>query len=124
MMQALGVRYALAWSGSEADRKLATDPDYQRISAEEIFCRVNEYRLAKPFYRWGQAGVGETVELLKREPERREFEVDSPQGGRFVLVEQFFPGWRPAVDVAVVEIARGRRVSVGGGWARASPACV
>lgn len=106
MMQELGVRYVLARSGSEVDRKLAADPDYQRIGAEEIFCRVYEYRLAKPAFRWEQAEAGATIELLRWEPERREFEVDSPRGGRFVLVEQFFPGWRAMVDGAAVEIER------------------
>jgi len=106
MMQALGVRYALARSGSAVDQKLAADPDYRRIGAEDIFCHVYEYRFAKPPYRWEQADTEATVRLLKWQPARREFEVDSPRGGRFMLVEQFFPGWQAKANGRSVKIER------------------
>jgi uncharacterized membrane protein YfhO len=46
------------------------------------------------------------VRLSAWRPARREFLVRSDQGGRFVLVEQFFPGWEGQVDGHAANIER------------------
>jgi uncharacterized membrane protein YfhO len=49
------------------------------------------------------------VRCLRWFPEHRQFQVDSAAGGRFVLAEQMFPGWRSFVDgrEAPIELAHG-----------------
>lgn len=106
MMQSLGVRYVLARRGSPPDERLAENPDYRLLGAEDIFCHVYEYLRAKLPYRWEGVTAGHTVKLLRWEAGRREFEVDSPEGGRFVLAEQYFPGWEARVDGRAVRIER------------------
>jgi uncharacterized membrane protein YfhO len=46
------------------------------------------------------------VRLTDRAPERRAFQVRSDHGGRFFLVEQFYPGWKAAVDGRPTAIER------------------
>jgi uncharacterized membrane protein YfhO len=104
MLQALGVRYLITRSESENDRALAGSPDFRRIRPEEdTFCHVYEYLHARPPYGWEDERSG-LVELKAWTPERREFLARSEHGGRFVLVEQRYPGWRATVDGAPVEI--------------------
>jgi uncharacterized membrane protein YfhO len=70
-----------------------------------VFCHVYEYLHAKPPYHWEDERNG-SVKPTAWIPERREFLVRSERGGRFVLIEQFFPGWRATVDGHPVEIER------------------
>jgi len=60
----------------------------------------------QPPYRWADGSSPGSIESLQWLPERREFLVRSDRGGRFVLVEQFFPGWRAAIDGKPVTIER------------------
>jgi uncharacterized membrane protein YfhO len=63
---------------------------------------VFEFLDAKPAYRWA-AGK---VEVTRWIPEHREFVLDSTSGGDFVLIEQFYPGWRAFLDGRPVPIRR------------------
>jgi Bacterial membrane protein YfhO len=105
MLQTLGVRYVLVRDGTDHDRYLAASPDFRRIGRTDIYCHVYEYLRAKPPFHWEEEGSG-PVEAVAWIPERREIRVQSDRGGRFVLVEQFFPGWRATVDGHPVEIER------------------
>ena len=105
MLQALGVRYVLVRKGVEHDPVLATDPRFRLIGRKDIFCHVYEYLAARPPYHWNQDQDG-TANVITWIPERREFLAHSDRGGRFVLVEQFFPGWRVMVDGHSAEIER------------------
>lgn len=105
MLRALGVRYVLVRSGSAAAPRLAADRNFRLAGARDVFCRVYEYRHARPPYRW-ESEQGSTAEPVAWVPERREFQVLSERGGRFVLVEQFFPGWQASVDGRPVAIER------------------
>jgi len=105
MMQALGVRYVLARKGDGLDPLLAASPNFRLIGRWDIFCHTYEYVHARPPYRW-EDGAGGTVGLITWEAELREFRVASERGGRFVLAEQFFPGWEARVDERPVAIER------------------
>ncbi|MBZ5618436.1 MAG: YfhO family protein [Acidobacteriia bacterium] len=97
MLQALGVRYVLVRSGFPGEPLLAASRNYRLVGTTEIFCRVYEYLHAKPPYHWEHEDGGR-AEPAVWIPERREFLVGSERGGRFVLVEQFFPGWKAFLD--------------------------
>jgi hypothetical protein len=104
MLQALGIRYVFVRDKDEHDPILAKSRRFRLIGRRDIFGHVYEYLYAKPPYHW-EHGEG-SVEVLTWTPERRRFLVDSEQGGNFVLVEQFYPGWRARVDGHSVEVER------------------
>ncbi|MCX6633110.1 MAG: YfhO family protein [Candidatus Solibacter sp.] len=105
MLQTFGVRYVLVRDGAEHDLFLAASPNFRRIGPKDVFCHVYEYLHAKPPFHWEDESGG-SVSPTAWLPERREFLVQSDRGGRFVLVEQFFPRWRATVDGQRVEIER------------------
>ena len=104
MLQTLGVRYVFVRRGTEHDPLLAESPSFRLVGRKDIFGHVYEYVHAKPVHRW-ENGAGRAT-VLSWTAERRRVLVDSAQGGRFVLVEQYFPGWRASVDGRRVEIER------------------
>jgi hypothetical protein len=103
MLRSFGVRYVLARNDSPPDLLLAADPEFRRIGAKDIFCHVYEYLRAAPPYRW-ENSAGGTAEPVVWKAERRELVVNSRAGGRFVLMEQQFPGWRAKVDGRAVPL--------------------
>ena len=106
MLQTLGVRYVLVRDGAEHDPVLAASPNFKLIGRRNIFCHVYEYLHARPPYHWEDERSGNSAKLIEWIPERREFVVRSERGGRFVLIEQSFPGWRAIVDGYPAEIER------------------
>jgi hypothetical protein len=105
MLQSLGVRYVITHEGTSSQPFLAASPDFKLVGTGDTFYLVYEYRHAVPPYRWENAATG-GVQPVYWKPERREFQVQSDHGGRFVLVEQFFPGWHATVDGRPVPIER------------------
>jgi len=105
MLQSLGVRYVLVREGAGHDPELAASANFRLVGRKKVFCHVYEYLHAKPPYRWEDERSG-WVKPTAWTPERREFLMESGRGGRFVLVEQFAPGWRAMVDGRPVEIER------------------
>ena len=103
MLQTLGVRYVLVRESTDHDRYLAASPNFRRIGPTGSYCLLYEYLHAKPPFHWEDESSG-PAEPVGWTPERREFRVQSARGGRFILVEQFFPGWQAVVD--------GRRVAI------------
>jgi len=97
MLQELGVRYVLVHDGESHEAFLAASPNFRLVGRKEIWCRVYEYLHAKPPYRWEEETNG-TVQPVAWNPEQRDFLVRADRGGRFVLVEQFYPGWTAVVD--------------------------
>jgi hypothetical protein len=104
MLETLGVRYAISYNGGPNEALLAGSPDFRRIGPDSFY-HVYEYVNAQPAYHW--EGDGRPTEWL---PERRAFSVRSAAGGRFVLAEQQFPGWRAKVDGRAAPIALWRGV--------------
>jgi len=105
MLRQLGVRYVLVHDGDSHEAFLAASPNFRLVGKREIWCRVYEYLHAKPPYHWEDERNG-TAQLVAWKPDWRDFIVRADRGGRFVLVEQFFPGWRAAVDGHPVGIER------------------
>ncbi len=102
MMRSLGVRYVFTHEKAGQEPRFAASPDYRLVGPDDSFYRIYEYRLAKAPYGWDVPGEASPKGWL---PEKREFTVHSAVGGRFFLVEQFFPGWQARVDgkPAVIE---------------------
>jgi hypothetical protein len=104
MLQTLGVRYVITHQGMSNEPYLAQSPAFRPIGINDSYYRVFEYLRARPTYRWEQGG-GEATPIVWT-PERRDLIVQSEQGGRFILVEQFYPGWHARVDGRPVAIER------------------
>ena len=106
MLQLLGVRYAITYHGGPSELVLAQSPAFRLVGADDSFYRVYEYQHARPPYGWdGNPGDARPTGWM---PERRSFRVRSEHGGRFTLVEQFFPGWSASVDGRPVPVERWR----------------
>jgi len=116
LVQLLSVRWFLTDRGGPLYGPLSAHPAYRLLPSQSFF-QVFEYTRAVPTYRWD----GE-VERLAWSPEVREFRLRSAAGGRFVLGEQFFPGWRATIDGVAAPIERWRgafqAIQVGGGERR------
>jgi len=96
MLQSLAVRYVFTHEGVGNDPRLSASPDFRLVGKDDSFYRIYEYQHARPPFGWEDTS-GE-IQLTSWQPERRTFQVASQQGGRFFLVEQFFPGWEAFAD--------------------------
>ncbi len=106
-LRLLGVRYIISTPSSPSYSVLSTDPSFQLLEPARSYYRVFELVRPQLPYRWdGESLESEPIECTRWEPERREFVVRSRQGGRLVLVEQFFPGWIAKVDGKPAKIER------------------
>jgi hypothetical protein len=94
LLQRLGVRYVITIRHSPYFRALADKPRFRLLGSQDSFAAVFEFLDALPAYRW-TAGA---VTCTRWTAERREFAVNSASGGDFVLIEQFYPGWRAFLD--------------------------
>lgn len=101
LLDLLAVRYFITKPDGPSRAALARDPDFRLLEPSQTFFLVYEYLKAKPPYRW----EGD-LERVAWNPGGREFRVRSAGGGRFLLIEQCFPGWRATVDGRRVEIER------------------
>ena len=104
MLQTLGVRYVITHEGVGNEARLAASHKFRLMDKGDSYYRVYEYQHAKRPFGW-EGGSGQ-VRLTDRAPERRAFQVRSDHGGRFFLVEQFYPGWKAAVDGRPTAIER------------------
>jgi hypothetical protein len=96
-----GVRWVVTRDGSDTQKRLDGDERYVRLEPGPSFYITYEYRNATPAYRFG----GE-ARVVRWGAHHRHFDVASPGGGRFVLVEQFYPGWRARIDGADAPVRR------------------
>ena len=104
LLQLLGVRYVLSSQNGLRLEALRQDADFRLLPGGDYW-QVFEYRDAQLPYRW-EGEPGAAIERLEWQPERREFRVRSAGAGRFVQVDQFYPGWEAWVDGRAVPIER------------------
>ncbi|MBI3698380.1 MAG: YfhO family protein [Acidobacteria bacterium] len=108
LLRSLGVRYFITTEDGPAYPSLSSNPSFRRMEPSSSYFKVFEFRKAQPAYRWDiedPAGP-RSAERAFWSPERREFLVRSAAPGRFVLVEQFYPGWRATLDGKPAPIER------------------
>ena len=107
LLRSLGTRYVMTSTGGPHYQALVGDDRFHLLEgSEDYYYQVFELPEPQPPYHWEQPGKGRSVQLLGWQAQRREFSVDSPGGGTFVFVEQYFPGWTATVDGRPTEIAR------------------
>jgi hypothetical protein len=104
MLQTLGIRYIVTHQKQSHDAWLTDNPNYRLIGEDTSYYRIYEYLHARRPARW-ENGEGE-AEPVAWLPEHRVVKVDSENGGRFLFIEQFFPGWRATVDGRPAPIER------------------
>jgi hypothetical protein len=102
MLRYFGIRYVVARNNTPMQAKLDDDARFRKLLPGTSFFVVFEYLNAQPAWRLnnGQASV------TRWDPEHRSFDVNADREGEFVLVEQFFPGWRATVDGRDTEMHR------------------
>lgn len=106
LLQLLGVRYFLTTEDQPLFPRLKRDPDYRQLGPAGAYIKVFEFSKAKLPYRWEKEGPADSIQRTGWTAERRAFAVYSVSGGRFVLIEQFFPGWQATVDDMAIPIER------------------
>jgi len=102
----LGVRYFITTEGGPRYRRLSTNPSFRLMEPSDSPYKVFEFVNARAPYGWESNGAPASVNCARWEPEEREFTLRSATGGRFFLLEQFFPGWKASVDEKLVPIER------------------
>jgi len=100
------VRYLITTERGSYFPRLANNPHFRRIGEDYAVFRVFEFLDAQPPYGYVASDPRRMVRRVENSPERRIFEVSSPEGGWFSLAEQYFPGWEARVDGARVPIQR------------------
>lgn len=105
LLRLLGVRYYITSKNQPAFARLAADPMFRQIQSPAYY-QVFELGDAQPGYYWEQPQPSSSVRALVWTPENRAFDVFSPAGGRFVLVEQLYPGWQANIDGKPAPISR------------------
>lgn len=94
MLDAFAIKYVISSQLLEA-------PHLRQLPEPQPFYhKVYEFLSARPIYRFN-SGTAHHLDWL---PERRTFQVDSPVGGPFVLLENIAPGWTATIDGAPTPI--------------------
>jgi len=100
-----GVRYIITSDRGPMYPRLLQNPKFRLLERDAYF-RVFEYLQAHPPFGWESESEDQRVEVREWTPERRGFQVESLQGGKFTLREQLLPGWQATVDGHSVPVER------------------
>jgi hypothetical protein len=106
LLRMLGVGYVMTIESGPRYSQIATDPEFRLVSPDDSFWKIFKFTNSGPPYRWESRQGHENVVALRLEPELREFMVESGSDDRFVLVEQFYPGWEARIDGRPVNIQK------------------
>jgi hypothetical protein len=101
MLRHFGVRWVFVRNETPMQAALDSDERFRKLPPGTSFFIVFEFLQAQPAWRFD----GEARQT-RWDPEHRSFQLTSDAGGRFVLVEQFFPGWRALIDGKETAIER------------------
>lgn len=96
-LRLFGVRYYVTTDGGPHKEALLGDSQFELVGAATGYVKVFQLRDARPAYGWERGVAGSATPGLWM-PEERRFHVQSDSGGRFVLIEQQFPGWEAFID--------------------------
>lgn len=99
-LREFGVGYAMVRKDGPTDQMLGSNADFELLQPSDSYFRVYRWKSAQPMWRFDG-----NVRIADWSPEVRTFEVSSNNGGKFVLLENFFPGWTGAVDGQSVPLA-------------------
>jgi hypothetical protein len=105
-LRLLGVGHFVTAERAPLYLQLASNPHFRLLPPEDGYYKVFELIDAQPAAGWEAERVHGTTGIVKWEPERRTFRVQSADGGDFRLAEQFFPGWTATLDGAPTQIVR------------------
>ncbi len=106
LMNLTGVRYFITREGAAHFEQIHSSPLFRLVGPEDTYFRVYEYVKATPSFRWESPKGSAEIQTILWTPETRGFRVRAEAAGRFVLIEQLFPGWRATVDGRPVRIER------------------
>jgi Bacterial membrane protein YfhO len=106
LLRLLAVRYIVSFRDAPRYCRLASDPDFRRLSSTGNYFQVFEFLNAQPPYRWKEAASEGSIRPLVWKPERRELQLTSRKSGTLVFVEEDYPGWSAWVDGKQVPIDR------------------
>jgi Bacterial membrane protein YfhO len=106
LLQLLGVGYFLTSGGQPFYNALKASGDFRPMQPADSYFTAFAVLKPKPAYRWELEEPRDSIDKNYWSAERREFTVNSQKGGRFILIEQFFPGWHATVDGTLVNIQR------------------
>jgi hypothetical protein len=98
VLHLFGIRYVITAAEFPVYQRLLGEPDFRLLGKGISYYRVFEYLHATPPFGWEHPSAGDHARLLSWTPERRDFQVQSVSGGRFVFEEQRLPGWEASVD--------------------------
>jgi hypothetical protein len=101
LLRSLGVRWFLTAESGTYYATLRKHPEFRVMPPATSYYKVFELCHPTPAYRWDGA-----ARILVWTPEKRDFVVSSGYGGSFILVEQYYPGWRAEVDGKPVGLER------------------
>ena len=107
LLRLFGVRYYITSEGGSMSKSLAANEHWKLLEPPTSYFKAYELRNPQPSFYWAAGGSNDaTIRGTRWEPAIREFSVQSPQGGRFVLAEQYYPGWRASIDGVETAITR------------------
>jgi hypothetical protein len=93
-LRLLGVGFYVTAEASPSYKELFNDPNFTLYESAGDYYKVFALKDPQPPY----AFPGGSVRLDRWTPERRRFDLESANGGRFRLSENFYPGWQATID--------------------------
>lgn len=93
VMRIFGVRYVITGEQGAKYAGLMASDQFRMVGPNTQYYKVFEYLNPKPIYQFPGK-----LEVVRRDPEHRVLNVESPEEGLLTFSEQFYPGWSAKVD--------------------------
>jgi hypothetical protein len=101
-LRLLGVRYYITSEGGPRLEALSHNPAFRPLGPPTGYHRIFELIDASPPYGCDSC----VVQVVRWQPEHREFIIRAAGDARFALIEQAFPGWTVRIDNALARMER------------------